>query len=134
MPKSRNWQEFQSRSNNKTTIMKKTPTTTTKAAGASYQPIPTLQETSNSFISAQPKSRRSEGKNENLKDFLKIASFITQNYPSFDQNTFLQASRSLDLDPAEVIGLYHEWSEKLVRDGHYRKVSGCYSFPVLHRI
>jgi len=114
--------------------MKKNTTTTTKSAGASYQPIPTLQETTNAFISSQPKSRRSEGKNENLQDFLRLAEFITKNYPSFDQNTFLQASRSLDLDPAEVVGMFHEFVEQLVRDGHYRKLAGCYSMPVYHRI
>jgi hypothetical protein len=114
--------------------MKKSTTTTTKSAGASYQPIPTLQETTNAFISSQPKSRRSEGKNENLQDFLRLAEFITKNYPSFDQNTFLQASRSLDLDPAEVVGMFHEFVEQLVSDGHYRKLAGCYSMPVYHRI
>jgi len=114
--------------------MKKKNTTTTKSAGASFQPIPTLQETTNSFIATQPKTKRNEGKNENLKDFLKIATMITQNYPSFDLNTFLQLSRSLDLDASEVAGLFHDWVEQLIRDGRCRKVSGCYNFETYHFI
>jgi len=114
--------------------MKKKQTQSANVAGASFQPIPTLQETTNTFISAQPKSRRSEGKNENLKDFLKIAAMITQNYPSFDQNTFLQLSMSLGLDSAEVISLFHDWAGQLVRDGRCRKVSGCYSWDTYHLI
>jgi hypothetical protein len=114
--------------------MKKKQTQSANVAGASFQPIPTLQETTNTFISGQPKSRRSEGKNENLKDFLKIAAMITQNYPSFDQNTVLQLSRSLDLDASEVITLFHDWAGQLVRDGRCRKVSGCYSWDTYHFI
>ena len=113
----------------------KTKTITAKAAGLSFQPIPTLQESASSFAARESKSRRGDGEDEIvLKDFMKIAAFITQNYRSFDLSTFLQASRSLDLDASEIAGLFHVFAEELVRDGRCRKISGCYNAETYHFI
>jgi hypothetical protein len=114
---------------------KRTKTAPNTQPGLSFQPIPTLAQTTEAFAARNlSKNKASDGANQHVADFLKIAKFITESYPSFDFNTFLSLGQGLAMPAAESAELFNDWTEQLVRDGRCKKIHGCYYWPTYHFI
>ena len=108
--------------------MKTTKTTT--AGLASFSPALTLAEITQNFIRKQEKAKN--GSNDYLRDFCKIAEMISANYRSFELNTFLQLSRSMDTPAAFLAAYFHDWVSELQSSGRLTCVHGAYDFPTYY--
>ena len=94
----------------------------------SFQPTKSLADVTTDFVSKQKQSRKHNGDNDHLQDFLNVAKMITENYKSFSFNDFLALTRSLDTPASALTPLFHAWLDELDKGNRLKKVSGCYDW------